>query len=185
VSKTAIVGVGNILMGDEGIGVRAIQALEHSALPENVTLIDGGTAFPTLAGELTDFDKLIIVDAVNGGASPGTIYRFQIEELLEGQRPPTASVADGDADTGPISLHDLGIVETLILERFHQDVRRTRHNEVVIVGIEPESVALSIELSPTLEARLPQLVQAVLGEIAQTSGLRHTHCVCAARNGGK
>jgi hydrogenase maturation protease len=180
VSKTAIIGVGNILMGDEGIGVRAIQALEHESLPQDVTLIDGGTAFPAMAGDLTDYSKLIIVDAVNGGASPGTIYRLQLDEILEGQRQTQSdrSMPGSETGAGMVSLHDLGVIEALVLERFHRDVRgQAAHDEVVIVGIEPENVALSMELSATIESRLPQLLQAVLDEL--------TDCVCAAHNGGQ
>ena len=112
VSKTAVIGVGNILMGDEGIGVRAIQALEHESLPKDVTLIDGGTAFPALAGDLTDYSKLIIVDAVNGGASPGTIYRFQLEEILKGQSQTQSEPSTPSRNTGAgiLSLHDLGVI---------------------------------------------------------------------------
>lgn len=166
VSKTAIIGVGNILMGDDGIGVKAIQALEHEPLPEDVILIDGGTAFSALAGELADLDKLIIVDAVNGGAAPGTIYRFQLDEILEGQRHSAGSALGRDDNLGPISLHDLGVVEAYVLERFYQEMRGSPvHSEVVIVGIEPQTVALSMELSSTLEARLPHLLETVLGEL--------------------
>ena len=81
--RIAVVGVGNILMGDEGIGVKVVEELRKERLPEGVELFDGGTAFHVLVDDLIDFDKLIIVDAVLGGESPGTIYRFEFGELEE------------------------------------------------------------------------------------------------------
>lgn len=170
-SKTAVVGVGNILMGDEGIGVRAIQALEKVPLPADVTLFDGGTAFPALTAELDGFDKLIIVDAVNGGASPGTIYRLSLEEILQARAledaPNTAS--------GPISVHDIGVIEALIIERLYAKTvlasRPPKPSTMLVVGMEPEQIALSMELSPAIEAKLPKLIETVLDELE--------HSVCA------
>lgn len=102
-------GVGNILMGDEGIGVKAVEALRKKDLPGSVELFDGGTAFHSLIGELEGFDKLVIVDAVKGRKSSGTIYRFELEDLdlrllgeIERKKKTT------------LSLHDVGILETLM-----------------------------------------------------------------------
>jgi hydrogenase maturation protease len=175
VSKTAIVGVGNILMGDEGIGIRVIQALERAPLPENVTLVDGGTAFQALTAELAVFDKLIIVDAVNGGAAPGTIYVYQLEEILEGRRQARKSASRGSNGSADMaSLHDIGVVEALMLERLvgaSRNAPSVADGEVVIVGIEPARVELSVELSPLLEAKLPELLQTVLRELERTPSL--------------
>jgi hydrogenase maturation protease len=169
-NKTAVVGVGNLLMGDEGIGVRVIQALEQEPLPKGVALFDGGTAFHALTGELAAFKKWIIVDAVNGGGPPGEIYRVAWEQILQGIN------ARGSVHDLAVSLHDLGVVETLMLERFVDQVsphpRFSDVSEIVIVGIEPESVALSLELSPTVRAKLPLLLQAVRDELGRTSGPR-------------
>ena len=169
---TAIVGIGNILMGDEGIGVRTVEVLQDHALSPGTGLFDGGTAFQALIGELEGFDRLIVIDAIRGGEPPGTIYRFDLEDLLEGTE---------DAEMSPghpvsISLHDMGVLETLALERLVErasGIRRIPAN-VVVVGIEPQRIELSIELSPTLKKRLPALVQTVLGELAHTSPTRNT-----------
>lgn len=156
--KTAVVGVGNLLMGDDGIGVRVIQALEREPLPRDVALFDGGTAFHALTGELASYQKWIIVDAVNGGGLPGEIYRLEWEQDLKGAQP-----------FGPVSLHDLGVIEALMLERLTDRAAPTPRfsdvSEVVIVGVEPERVELSLELSPTLESQLPRLLQTVRREL--------------------
>ena len=161
----AIVGIGNILMGDEGIGVRTIEALQVQTLPPGTGLFDGGTAFQALTGELESFERLIVVDAIYGGKPPGTIYRFDLEELLE-------STEDTDRTPGYpgfVSLHDIGVLETLTLERLVErtsGLQRMPAN-VTIVGIEPARIELSMELSPTLKKRLPALVQTVLGELVR------------------
>ena len=170
--KTAVVGAGNLLMADEGIGVRVVQALEREPLPAGVALFDAGTALFALTAELSLFDKLIVVDAVRGGELPGTIYRLELEEVLRG-RQHTASPESGSAqDLGLVSLHDLGVVETLMLERFADRVspgpRASNPTEVVILGIEPEKIELSLELSPTLEHKLPLLLEALFDELEWT-----------------
>jgi len=93
---------------------------------------------------------LIVVDAVHGGESPGTIYRFELEDIEKA----------GTTGTS-FSLHDIGVVEALGLERLVYRIPK----EIVVIGIEPQRVALSMELSPTIERKLPALVQAVLGEL--------------------
>jgi len=101
-----------------------------------------------LMGQLSEFDKLVIVDAVKGGGPPGTIYRLALDEI--------------ESDPSRIlSLHDLGVLETLRIERLIGDVPE----EVVIVGIEPERVEPSLELSPVLREKLPELIRAVLEEL--------------------
>jgi hydrogenase maturation protease len=165
--KTAIVGAGNLLMADEGIGVRVVQALDRELLPNGVALFDAGTAFQALIGELAGFDKWIIVDAVNGGGRPGEIYRLEWAQLLEGFRG-----CGSIQDHSPVSLHDLGVIETLMLERLVDRAfpasRFSRATEVVVLGIEPERIELSLELSPTVECQLPALLEAVRDELERT-----------------
>jgi hydrogenase maturation protease len=164
--KTAVVGVGNLLMGDEGVGIRVIQALEQQPLSRDVALFDGGTALQALIGELAHYNRWIIVDAVNGGGLPGEIYRLEWDDLLAG-------TARGKTRLGciPLSLHDLGVIETLMLERIADRASPTPRlpdaTEIVILGIEPEKVELSLELSQTLERQLPLLLQAVRDELGR------------------
>jgi hydrogenase maturation protease len=94
-----IVGVGNVLLKDEGIGVHVARVLQEMSLASEVEVVDGGTspaAFDTADGA----DRLIVVDAACGGGEPGTIYRFAPDELSEEPKPLT-------------SLHDLGLLDSL------------------------------------------------------------------------
>jgi len=149
--RIAVVGVGNILMGDEGIGVKVVEELRRKELPERVELFDGGTAFHALIGELVNFDKLVILDAVKGGRAPGTIYRFEFKEIEEGEKETKTS----------LSLHDVGVIETLMLERLVHSIPE----EIVFIGVEPERIELSMELSSVLKKKLPELVQMILEEL--------------------
>ena len=149
--RTAVIGVGNVLMGDEGIGVRVVEALGQRGLPPGVELLDGGTAFHALTGELTEFDKLVIVDAVKGGGTPGTVYRFGLEELEKCETVVMAA----------LSLHEVGVLETLKLERLVGQIP----DEIVFIGVEPQRIEPSTKLSPVLQKKLPLAVQAVLEEL--------------------
>jgi hydrogenase maturation protease len=148
--RIAVIGVGNVLMGDEGIGVRVMEKLSQKTLPESVTLFEAGTAFHALVGELADYDKLVIVDVVEGSRPPGTIYRFDLTQALE-----------GTASETPFSLHEMGIIAMLELERLVRQIP----GEVVFVGVEPERIAPSLNLSPLLEQKLSELTRAVLREL--------------------
>lgn len=142
----AIVGMGNLLLQDEGIGIHLIQALKEASLSQagELELIDGGTALPPLPIGL---DKLIIVDAAQGGGEPGTIYRLRPEDI-------------GDGGVAIFSSHQLGLREELRL----MELEDAKPREVVIFGVEPKTIDWGLELSPELRERLPQLVRLVLQE---------------------
>jgi hydrogenase maturation protease len=151
-----IVGIGNVLLRDEGIGCHVAHALEGVPLPD-VEIIDGGTC-PDVLQLVENADKLVIVDAVKGGGIPGEIYRFRSEDVtLEQKR--------------GLSLHDMSLMDSL---KFTQ----LRHNigETVIIGIEPRELSWGLELSPELQQRMPQIVDAVLGELNNTSPKGEMKC---------
>lgn len=143
--RMVVLGMGNVLLRDEGIGVHVAQTLQQ--MPDlRLEVIDGGT-LPDAPLSFGDIDKLIIVDAVKGGGEPGAIYRF---------RPKDVTIAGKTA----ASLHQMGLLENLwLMERFGQKPR-----DVVIIGIEPENMDWGLELSPRLVERLPQIVKVVLEE---------------------
>lgn len=144
-----VLGVGNILCSDEGIGVHVAQALKQNPADSTVALevIDGGTS-PDIIHILSGVDKLIIVDAVRGGGKPGTVYRFTPEDI----RVETKSIS---------SFHELGILDSLkLVELTGSRLRRT-----VIIGVEPRVVEWGLGLSPELEERIPEILRVVLEEV--------------------
>ena len=144
--RTAILGVGNLLLKDEGIGVHVARALERLPLPRNVEVIDGGTSID-IAHLVEGFDKLIVVDAAKAGGNPGSIYHFTLEEIECGQVP-------------LFSGHELGLYQTLRPSAFE----RLPH-EILIIGVEPKKIAWGLELSQELENRIPEIIEAVLRKI--------------------
>ncbi len=151
--RIVVLGVGNLIMGDEGLGVRCVERLEAAgALPAGVVVIDGGTSTHELLAELEDLDLLVIVDAVAGDA-PGTLVR------LEGDRIPAAL-------SNKLSPHQHGINDLLAnLRLLGRSPAR-----VVVLGAVPAVIALGLELSPTVEAVLPALEAAVVAEVVGALG---------------
>jgi hydrogenase maturation protease len=154
--RVVVLGVGNLLMGDEGAGVRLIERLEAAgSLPAGVTAIDGGTSTHELYGDLEDLALLVIVDAVASGGPPGSLVR------LEGERIPQAF-------SNKLSPHQHGINDLLATLRLVDRAPR----RVVLLGITPAHIALGLELSPAVEAAMPALAAGVLAELAGVAELR-------------
>lgn len=148
-----IVGLGNRLMGDDGVGVWVVQALMARDLPSWVEVVEVGTGGWTLLHVIEGAQKVIFIDAVSWGGSPGQIIRFRPEEVVSS----CASRA--------VSLHTLDLLDALDLAHEIGECPE----EVVIYGIQPRSVAQGMELSPDVAAALPEVVDRVLEEMQRFS----------------
>ena len=146
--RITVVGVGNLLLKDEGIGTHTTHALQRIDMPHNVRIIDGGTS-PDLPYYLENVDKLIIIDAVKTGGQPGTIYRFHPYDM------------DIESE-GIISLHELGLEQSLKMMR----LTGNEPKETVIIGIEPKEIDWGTEPSAELQQKIPEIINAVLNEIS-------------------
>ncbi|HUX49101.1 MAG TPA: HyaD/HybD family hydrogenase maturation endopeptidase [Dehalococcoidia bacterium] len=146
-----VVGIGNVLLRDEGIGCHVVHAMEGIPLPD-VEIIDGGTCLDVLQ-LLEDADKLVIVDAVKGGGTPGQIYRFHLDDITLEQKP-------------FLSLHDVGLVDNLMLMQLWYNM-----GEAVIIGVEPREINWGLELSPELREKMPQIIDAILAELNTSANL--------------
>jgi hydrogenase maturation protease len=145
--RIVVIGVGNLLQKDEGIGIHAVQALQKLDLPKDIELVDGGTS-PDLIAYTRAEDKMIIIDCAKAGGVKGAIYRFKPEDLA--------------ANKGSLtSAHEMGVVENLNL----MSLTGNKPKDVVIIGIEPAEIDWGMELSETLKQRLPDLIKVVLKEI--------------------
>lgn len=144
-----IMGVGSILMTDEGFGVRVIEALEQQyEFPENVSVVDGGVLGLNLLGVIAEADHLIVVDAVRNKGNPGDLYR------LTGQAIP-------DRVRAKNSLHQIDFLETLTLCQAVGEVPET-----IVLGVEPEDIdSLSVELTSTIKERIDPVIEMVLDEL--------------------
>lgn len=147
-APTLILGIGNILLKDEGIGVRVVEAMQDFALPEGVELVDGGTSGADLVELLADRRKVIVIDAIDAQHPPGTILRMTLEDILP---------AAGDS----ISLHQFGLADSLVMGR----QMGVLADEVVIIGVQPNEISPGLELTPELAAMIPRVIEIVLGEL--------------------
>lgn len=147
--KVVVLGVGNTLLEDEAIGVRAVEELQRLYnVPPEVQVIDGGTAGMELLESLEDLDKLIIVDCVRVGQPPATIIRRVDDEVPNFFRM-------------KISPHQIGISDVLaaltLRERFPK--------RLALIGIQPKSLECGIELTPEVAAVLPEVVRMAVEEL--------------------
>lgn len=152
--QITILGVGNLLFTDEGVGVRVAELLQDRyEFPQNVQVVDGGTLGLNLLSVISEADFLIVIDAVRNGGDPGTLYRLAGEEI------PKRILAKN-------SLHQVDLLEALTCCQALDKVPET-----VILGVEPEDITtMGIQLTPTVHAKIDELVQAALEELTKVGG---------------
>jgi hydrogenase maturation protease len=150
--KITVLGIGNLLLQDEGVGVHLVRRLNDIKLPEGVDLVDGGTSPDISSLVPSNIDKLIIVDAAKAGGEPGAVYRFRDSDL---------DVERHDI----ISLHEIGLYNGL--QSMH--MLNNKPKSVIIFGIEPKSVDFGLELSPEVNDQMSSIIELVLGEIEKTN----------------
>lgn len=149
--RVLVLGIGNILLSDEGVGVRVVEELRKNySFSDGVEIIDGGTLGIDLLYFLEGFQKLLVIDAVLGGNAPGTLYKLKDEEVKAYFRK-------------KVSAHELGFQEVLALA----DLLGKKPKEVVLVGIEPGSLDVSVELSYSVKRRMRDLIGKVLEQLKE------------------
>jgi hydrogenase maturation protease len=146
--KILILGLGNILLGDEGVGVRVVEQLANYPLPESVEVIDGGTAGYELINVLEGREKVIIVDAVKAEDTPGSVYKLDTS-FLE------------DDSSVQLSLHQIGLKSVLKMASL-MDI----NPEVTLVGIIPKDYQnYNMGLSEEVEKAIPLVIETILKEV--------------------
>ncbi|WP_028573844.1 NiFeSe hydrogenase maturation protease [Desulfonatronovibrio hydrogenovorans] len=148
--KTLLVmGIGNILLKDEGVGVFCVQALEKEDWPENVAFVDGGTFTQDLFYLFENYDHLLVLDAVRGGREPGTIYRLEEKDLQENS-------------SQQVSLHDIDLLDSLKMAEL-----LGKKPVLTVLGIEPEKIAWEMGLTQSLENAFPDYLELARKEITR------------------
>ena len=143
-----IIGCGNLLLQDEGIGVHLIRYLQEKMLPEGVELIDGATGGFDLLPFIQDADQVVIVDAVKGQGNPGDIYKFGPEDYETDSFPKT-------------SLHDVCLKDIFNIVKLTGPLP-----SITIFGVEPKTMDWGMDLTDEVKAILPRLGELVLAEIS-------------------
>ena len=138
-------------MSDEGIGVHAVNELERRYdLPPEVTIIDGGTSGMDCLDQVAEVDLLLIADCMRSKKAPGTITRLSEDQLNAFFKT-------------RISPHQVGLSDVLATLNFH-GIAPLR---TVLIGVEPASFALSMEPTPEIAAKMPEIIQALIAELAE------------------
>lgn len=151
--RILVLGVGNLLLSDEGVGVHVAQRMMTMAMPPEVQVVEGGTDGFGLVNVITEADRMILIDAVRGGGQPGSIYRFEIEDC-----PPYP-------DIFKTSVHQISILEVINLSSLIGSTPYT-----TIIGIEPACMEMGMELSPAVEAKVPRVIQMIKEEVEASLG---------------
>lgn len=139
--KVAIVCIGNVLMRDDGLGVRVAELLRDRNLPADIYEL--GTLGIQILNYIEGYDLAIVVDVARGGGKPGEIYVFDFEEVEF-------------KDKNLVSLHDVGLVEALRFLGF-----KYRLPKIKFVCVEPETVDFGIGLSKAVEDAIPKVIRIV------------------------
>ncbi len=147
-SKVLVLGIGNVLMGDEGVGVHVVRELAMQPLPEGVECLDGGTGSFALLEPLQEAEQILLIDATADERAPGTVRRLEPKFSRDYPRTLTA--------------HDIGLKD--LLDVFHL-TERPANVTLFAVSIAPPN-DLGTELTPTVAAAVPFILQIVQAEIA-------------------
>jgi hydrogenase maturation protease len=143
-----ILGIGNILLKDEGVGVHVANKLKDTPLPPDVEVMDGGTMGIDLLFYIEGRKKVIVVDTIKAGEPPGTMYRFTDKDLSF--KKDFLRTAHGiDFSDVVKTAHTLG----------------TKPGEVVFIGIEPVDMNEGLELSALIAQRIPVIIELVMKEL--------------------
>ena len=158
-SDTLVIGLGNPLRGDDGVGVIAARALAQHALPGGVEVVDGGTGGLELVNLMEGWPRAIVIDAAYVGKQPGEFVRFTYDEVGSG----TVRLPGED---DPNSVHAAGLRDALLLAQ----VLGVLPEQVIVFGVQPARVEWDGALSPEVEGALPALIEAVLKELGVDGG---------------
>lgn len=147
--RAVVLGIGNTILTDEAAGVRVVEALEHDyKLPQNVLAIDGGTSGMEMIEDLSDLDFLIVVDVVKTGAAPGTVVKIEGADIPVFFR-------------SKLSPHQIALPDVLASLELLDAMPR----EIIVLGVEPISLELGMEMTATVAERIPKLVTMVVEEL--------------------
>jgi hydrogenase maturation protease len=151
---TLVLGLGNLVHGDDGLGVHAIQRLQKDpTVPHSVKLLDGGTQGLSLIPHLSGFDRMLVLDAIDAGRDPGTLIRLEGEDVHK--------------MPGKPSVHQLGFADLMIA----LNLLDSSPKEVIVLGVQPQSTEWTAELSAPVQAALENLCALAIEQLRRWENL--------------
>ncbi|PKP54569.1 MAG: hydrogenase maturation protease [Candidatus Altiarchaeales archaeon HGW-Altiarchaeales-3] len=144
--RISIIGIGNIFMGDDGVGASVLELLKNESLPGNVSIINKGTRGLSLIHTLAEFDIAIIIDAVDFGGKPGETCCF------------TPGDVKSTKQISGLSTHECDLLTVIELSKKLDECP----GKIIIMGIQPSSMAPTGELSPSIKMKLHEIVKSVM-----------------------
>lgn len=154
-SDIVVLGIGNALRCDEGVAIHALRQLAADyPLAGHVRIIDGGVVGLDLLPMMEGCDALLVIDAINAGKPPGSVIR------IEGEDAPSGFLQK-------LSMHQAGLFDLLALLQ----VRNAKPPRLVIWGVQPASIEWNLEMSQTVSAAMPELLQGIAAELRSWGGL--------------
>ena len=144
-----VLGIGNLLLTDDGVGVHAVNELLKEEWPANVKLMDAGTFTQDIFYLFEGYEELIILDIVHAGHEPGSLYLLNEDQLVRDEK-------------RRLSIHDIDLLDSLdMAERLHG-----ARPHLTIIGMEPANFTeWSMELSPVVKSRFPEFLELARKEI--------------------
>ena len=147
--RAVVLGIGNTILSDEAAGVRAVEALEQAyRMPDNVLVIDGGTSGMEMIEDLSNLDFLIVIDVVKTGAAPGTVVKIEGDEIPVFFR-------------HKLSPHQIALPDVLA----SLELLDTMPKEIIVLGVEPITLELGMDMTPTVAAKVPALAEMAAAEL--------------------
>jgi hydrogenase maturation protease len=147
--RAVVLGIGNTILTDEAAGVRAVEMLEHRyKVPDNVQVIDGGTSGMEMIEDLSNLDFLIVIDVVKTGAAPGTLVKIAGAEIPVFFRQ-------------KLSPHQIALPDVLA----SLELLDTMPKEIIVLGVEPISLELGMEMTATIAEKVPVLAAMAAAEL--------------------
>lgn len=147
--RAVVLGIGNTILTDEAFGVRCVEALERDyAVPDSVQLIDGGTSGMEMIEDLSHLDFLIVLDVLKTGAAPGTVVKIAGDDIPVFFR-------------RKLSPHQIALPDVLASLELLDAVPK----EIIVLGVEPISLELGLEMTPTVAHQIPEVVSRAVQEL--------------------
>ena len=174
---TLVVGVGNPVLRDEGLGIHAVRKLQELKLPHNVEVMDCGCDLLKLTSHFNGHRKIIIVDAIKSRGAPGKIYRFDLEEIVEKDTRfhsvhPVRDFHISQCTSRKDSVYNISVASNEVhmidavsslklLKKLYPEIDRC---QVILIGMEPEIINAGFSLSGVVETKIDNLIEAISEE---------------------